>query len=203
MNKNIEYYNENAEEFYNSTVNTDMSNLYADFLSRILPGGVILDAGCGSGRDSKYFLEHGFEVVAFDASSEMCNRASKLLNRKVLNLRFDEIDFENCFDGIWACASLLHVPPADMSDTLLKLKKSLKKNGIFYASFKSGIGVTDKVSRSFTNYDEKSIKELFNEAGFEVLDIKSTHDNRPGREEEAWTNIIVRNTERIKDINER
>ena len=136
MNKNIEYYNENAEEFYDSTVNTNMSNLCADFLSRVLPGGVILDAGCGSGRDSKYFLEHGFEVVAFDASSEMCNRASKLLNRKVLNLRFDEIDFENCFDGIWACASLLHVPPTEMPDTLLKLKKSLKKNGIFYASFK-------------------------------------------------------------------
>ena len=97
--KNIEYYNENAQTFYENTVNADMSFWRDKFEAYVTDGGRILDAGCGSGRDSRAFKQHGFSVVAFDASREMCKRASELLGEEVWQMRFDEIAFDEEFDG--------------------------------------------------------------------------------------------------------
>lgn len=113
---NIDYYNNNADAFFKSTVNTDMS-LWRDKFESYLPANsTILDAGCGSGRDSLAFKQHGHSVVAFDASSEMCRMASDLIGQQVLQMRFDEMEFVDEFDGVWACASLLHVPNEDFYD---------------------------------------------------------------------------------------
>jgi SAM-dependent methyltransferase len=84
------------------------------FEAYISKSGRILDAGCGSGRDSHAFKQHGYSVVAFDASTEMCRMASKLIRQKVLLMRFDGMDFEDEFDGVWACSSLLHVSYEDL-----------------------------------------------------------------------------------------
>ncbi|MBO4679708.1 MAG: class I SAM-dependent methyltransferase [Lachnospiraceae bacterium] len=123
--KNIEYYNENAESFYNNTVNADMSFWRDKFEAYVVDGGRILDAGCGSGRDSRAFRQHGFSIVAFDASREMCRMASELLGEEVWQMRFDEIAFDEEFDGIWACASLLHVAEDELPGVLKRLHKAL------------------------------------------------------------------------------
>ena len=97
MDKNIEYYNENAETFFAGTVNADMSAWRDKFETYVIDGGRILDAGCGSGRDSRAFKQHGYSVVAIDASKEMCRRASELLSQEVWQMKFDEISFDDEF----------------------------------------------------------------------------------------------------------
>ena len=141
MDNNIEYYNKNAEAFFEGTVNADMSLWRDKFEKYVSSGGRILDAGCGSGRDSKAFIQHGYSVVAFDASKEMCRMASELIGQEVWQMKFDEISFNEEFDGIWACASLLHVHGEELPKTLESLRKALIKSGIIYVSFKYGDGL--------------------------------------------------------------
>ncbi|MCR5721877.1 MAG: class I SAM-dependent methyltransferase [Lachnospiraceae bacterium] len=191
MNKNIEYYNENAQRFYETTVNVDMSLWRDKFESYVVDGGRILDAGCGSGRDSKAFKKHGYSVVAIDASKEMCRLASELLDQEVWQMRFDEIAFDEEFDGIWACASLLHVHMDELPGILNKLRKALKKSGILYASFKYGEGERNRGERTFSDFTEESVRKLLEEAGFILKDCGVTPDVRPGREDEKWINAIA------------
>lgn len=189
---NIEYYNQNADSFYENSVEADMSEWQNRFLCHIPAGGRILDAGCGSGRDSKAFIKKGFSVVAFDASREMCKRASELLGQEVWQMRFEEMSFEDEFDGVWACASLLHVNEQDLPEILKKIHKSLKVNGLFYASFKYGEGKRERGERSFIDFTEESIKPILVMSRFDVIETGITSDIRPGRKNEKWTNVIAR-----------
>ena len=190
IDKNVEYYNINADSFFEGSVNADMSEVRHRFLKYIPDGGRILDAGCGSGRDSKAFLDAGYDVVSFDASEEMCKRASKYIGIDVMNLRFEEISFDKEFDGIWACATLLHVPMDELPVIMKKLHNALKENGALYASFKYGEGTTLRGERKFSDFTEKSIVPLFETAGFEIVSNIVGSDSRPGRESEKWVNVI-------------
>lgn len=192
MDNNIEYYNKNAEAFLESTVNADMSLWRDKFEKYVTDGGRILDAGCGSGRDSRAFKQHGYSVVAFDASSEMCRMASELIGQEVWQMRFDEISFDEEFDGIWACASLLHVSGEDLPEIIVKLHKALVQNGTLYVSFKYGDGFKQRGDRTFTDFTEKSVKLLLCNAGFEILECGVTSDIRPDRADEKWVNVIAR-----------
>ncbi len=191
-NNNIDYYNQNADSFYESTVETDMSEWQNRFLKHIPAGGRILDAGCGSGRDSKAFIKQGYSVVAFDASREMCKKASELIGQEVWQIRFDEMAFNDEFDGVWACASLLHVNDKDLPEIFKKIHKALKENGILYASFKYGEGKRERGERSFIDFTEESIKPILRMYGFDIIESGITSDIRPGRENEKWTNVIAR-----------
>ena len=189
---NIEYYNQNADSFYESSVEADMSEWQNRFLRHIPAGGRILDAGCGSGRDSKAFIKQGFSVVAFDASREMCKRASELLGQEVWQMRFEEMSFDDEFDGVWACASLLHVGDNDLSDIFKKIHNALKEDGILYASFKYGDGKKERGERRFIDFTEESIKPILLMSGFEIVDSGISSDIRPGRENENWTNVVAK-----------
>lgn len=138
MNETITYYNQNAEEYFNKTVNVSMQELYDQFEAYLKPGDRILDLGCGSGRDSRYFLSRGYDVVSVDGSKEMCRLAEKYIGRDVRNITFAELDYNNEFDAVWACASLLHVDSDKLFEVFSRIKKSLKDKGVIYASWKYG-----------------------------------------------------------------
>lgn len=192
IDNNIEYYNINAESFIAGTQNADMSLWRDKFESYVADGGRILDAGCGSGRDSKAFLQHGYSVVAFDASREMRKAAARFIGQEVWQMKFDEISFDEEFDGIWACASLLHVSYDELPDILQKLRKALVPGGMIYVSFKYGEGSMTKGERTFSNFTEASVTELLKDAHFEVKECGITSDVREGRADEKWINAIAR-----------
>ena len=125
MNNTLEYYNQNSEAFYSGTVNADMSELYAHFEPLLPAGASILDLGCGSGRDSKAFIDLGYHVTAIDGSEEFCRSASEYLGINGPCMRFDEISYDNEFDAVWACASLLHVPKDEIHSILQKAHHKL------------------------------------------------------------------------------
>lgn len=193
QNETLDYYNKNAQEFCQSTVNADMSVCYQMFEKYLPRGGKILDLGCGSGRDSKYFLSQGYEVVSVDGSEEICKCAREYLQRPVQCVRFEEMNFSQEFDGVWACASLLHVEKDKLSDVLKRVFLSLKENGILYASFKYGTEEREKDGRYFVDLDEASVRELLEKDGmFQGLECRLTGDVRVGRGSELWVNVVGR-----------
>jgi len=188
----MDYYDRNAREFFDNTVHLTMEHLYQPFLELIPKHGRILDAGCGSGRDSLYFREQGYSVTAMDNSEELVKLASDLLGEDVLLLSFDEIEFSNEFDGIWACASLLHVPKSSINDALHRLTGALKDGGVLYASFKYGNGETIERKRLFNNYTEESFGLLLKEhPSLRILRVWKTEDVRQDRRGKYWLNTFV------------
>ncbi|KJW03421.1 tellurite resistance TehB family protein [Rickettsia endosymbiont of Ixodes pacificus] len=137
--KNIQYYNNNAQEFYNRTINADLSDNYKAFTSYLPEKAHILDAGCGVGRDTKYFLSQGYQVTAFDGLTEMVKLATKETGIDVLHSTFQDVNFKKSFDGVWAQATLLHVPYV-----YKKVHAALKPEGIFYASYGYGSDIIQR-----------------------------------------------------------
>lgn len=189
----LQYYQENAAEFIESTQNIDMSELYGPFLALLPSTGAILDAGCGSGRDTKFFIQRGFQLVAFDGSPEIVRIASEKINHDVLLLTFSDLDFHGQFDGVWACASTLHVLAKDMQSVLGKLADALKTGGVMYTSYKYGEGESIRGGRHFSNYTESTLGELVAQVPkLKLHEIWRTKDLRPGRQEEIWINALLR-----------
>lgn len=109
---------------------------YDKFLKHIPKGGCILDFGCGSGRDSKYFLDSGYKIKAIDGSKKLCELAQQYIKQKVENMYFSDLNDINTYDGIWCCASLLHIPQNELIEVLNKIINATKNNGIIYISKK-------------------------------------------------------------------
>ncbi|WP_421931549.1 class I SAM-dependent methyltransferase [Phenylobacterium sp.] len=187
------YYDENADRFFADTAHADMSQARRRFVEALAPGARILDAGCGSGRDALAFREAGFEVTAFDGSAQMARRASAHTGLEVLHLTFDQVTWREAFDGLWSCASLLHVPRAELPGVMARLRDALVPGGVWEMSFKLGTGERQAYGRHFTDLDEASARVLIAEVGgLETLDLTLGRDVRPGRENEGWVNLLVR-----------
>ena len=106
----LTYYDNHADEFYRSTVSVEFTAVQDRFLEKLKKGSYILDFGCGSGRDTKYFLERGYYVDATDGSAKLCKRASQYTGIQVKQMLFEELSVVDKYDGIWACSSVLHLP---------------------------------------------------------------------------------------------
>ena len=189
----LDYYNEKTEEFIDATVNVDFSETQDKFLSLLPQGAHILDFGCGSGRDTKYFLDKGFLVTATDGSVELCKFASELSGIEVKQMFFEELSEIETFDGIWACSSILHLPYAELKDVIQKMICAVKCGGIIYTSFKYGTFEGERNGRYFTDMDEAKFNEFlqnFSDVKLEALWVKG--DVRPDRSAEKWLNLILR-----------
>ena len=190
--KTLEYYNQNNKVFIDGTLNVDFSETQDKFLSFLKPGDKILDFGCGSGRDTKYFLEAGMKVDAIDGSEEMCRIASEYTGIEVQQMLFQELDAHDQYDGIWACASILHLPKNDLKIVLQKMATALKKHGFIYTSFKYGEFEGERNGRYFTDFTIDTFQTLIQDIeGLQIKEDWTTGDVRPGRGEERWLNLIL------------
>ena len=193
MKSTIKYYNTNAITFVAGTVSVDFSSVQNLFLDMLPKCAHILDFGCGSGRDTKYFLEQGHTVDATDGSLELCKAAAEYTGISVKHQMFQELDATNVYDGIWACASILHVKKEELPEILGKMNVALKKHGVMYLSFKYGDFEGERNGRYFTDMTEESMKNLLQEfPELKVGKLWITGDVREGREDERWLNVILK-----------
>lgn len=188
--KTIDYYNKRAEEFTASTLKVDMESLYQPFLELLPQSARILDLGCGSGRDSLAFKNKGYYVDAMDYSEELVKKATELTDIPVKYQSFYDLNEVSVYDGIWACASLLHCQRNRLSEVLEKMVQALKPHGVIYMSFKYGDSDREKDGREFTDLNEQQAQELL--AQFDQVSLIQqwiTIDRRPDRCEE-WLNML-------------
>lgn len=197
----LDYYNQHAQEFIARTANLDMSLVYEPFLALVPSGGRILDAGCGSGRDSAEFLKRGYQVTAFDGSTEMVRFATERTGLPVLHLTFDAISWREEFDAVWAFASLLHLPKGEMSDALPRLTSALKPGGVLFVSLKAGTHEGEREGRWFTDTTPDALRSVLDGVpGLKVLTIWETADARPDRVGTRWVNALSTRSDSIHPV---
>ncbi len=193
ISETIEFYNQNAIEFTKETVNVDFKESQDKFLKLLNKGDSILDFGCGSGRDIKYFAKQGMNVEGIDGSTKLCKIASEYTGMKIKNMLFQDLKEENRYNGIWACSSILHLSKDELKLVLLKMTKALKDNGIIYISFKYGDFEGKRNGRYFTDFTMQEFCNFSKDIkGLHLEEQWITDDVRKGRKEEKWLNIILR-----------
>lgn len=193
MDTTINYYNKNTEDFINQTASVDFTDTQNAFLQFLPKGAKILDFGCGSGRDTRFFLEQGYSVDAIDGATEICKAASDYTGIAVKQMYFHELDEVEKYDGIWACASILHVKRSELPDIIKKMCVATKTDGVIYISFKYGEFEGERNGRFFTDMTECSLAELLKEIPeLKVEKQWITGDVREGRGDERWLNVILR-----------
>lgn len=206
----INFYEKNAEAYAALTVTADMSRAYEKFLAYLPHGAKVLDAGCGSGRDSLFFMRQGYRVTMLDASAAMCRCAEKLTGQKALHKTFAEINFDKQFNGIWANASLLHVPEQELEKVLKILYRALKDDGVLYASWKYGEAERWDGERFYCDMTEEKLRRLLARANlkaregletnkglkarvglFDCLECWVAEDSLPSGREQKWLNVVL------------
>ena len=189
MNNN--YYKNNTSEFINNTIDCNMSfhyQLFEKYLSDDTKA--ILDIGFGSGRDSLYFSKK-YKVCSIDPVEEFCEHAKTLGLNNVHCMKVQDMNFDNQFDGIWACASLLHIPSYELVDVLNRCYNALTPNGVMYCSFKVGDFEGERQGRYFLDLIEERFRQYVSKTKFEILEVCTTNDVRPDREEK-WLNVVMK-----------
>lgn len=193
MDKTIEYYNKNSDLFINSTKDVEFDKMQNMLIKHLKKGDCILDLGCGSGRDSKAFLEKGFKVVSVDGSKNLCEFAKNYIGQDVINSTFQDFKSNIKFDGVWACASLLHLPYEELKKVMKNISSMIKLEGYFYLSFKYGDFEGERNGRYFTDMTEEKFKELIKDMKeYKLIEKHITEDVRASRENEKWLNIILK-----------
>ena len=160
----VSSYNREYRKYYRDTAYIDLSEIYNEFRTHISKCGTILDAGCGVGRDTRYFIQHGYKVVSFDASERMVQLCSQYPFSYCLQQSFADIENIEEFDAIWACATLLHLDEDELKDALLRLVNALKPKGMLYFSLKprksSGCKSTEKNGKRYYLYQTRWVEDF-------------------------------------------
>lgn len=194
----MEYYNRNAKVYSEQTLIGKLQENYDKFLKHVQKNAYILDFGCGSGGDSKYFLDNGYKVKAIDGSVEMCKLASKYINQEVNCMKFEELNHIDIYDGIWACSSILHVEKDKLLYILTKMINALKVNGIIYTSFKIGTGYEIKEGKYYNYLTKNEMIETLNKIS-KTIKLIDYFETLPSTKRNAkntiWGNFIIKKFE--------
>ncbi len=190
MNITEQYYLDNSKEFFDSTINADVTPLYDHLLKYVPVKGYILDLGCGSGRDTKAFIDKGFMVDAIDGSMELCALASEYTGIDVKCMDFMQVEYHEKYDAIWACASMLHIGSDMLPEVVNKLRGAIRPNGIWYMSFKYGDFEGERDGRFFVDMTSEKFRIIFDRLnGWSLLEEWDSEDVRRGKNVK-WYNVI-------------
>ena len=189
----IAYYDAHARDYAEPTRQIDLSRIHDRFLAHVRPGGLILDVGSGAGRDTLAFLERGFEVEAIEPSSELAAATEEFTGIAPRRIRVQELCEVNKFDGIWACASLIHVPHGELQDAVHRIAIAAKPSAPIYISFKLGVGErTAPDGRTFSDLDEVGLRTLVDQIDCLTIDECWISDGEGiARGRNRWINAIL------------
>ncbi len=188
----MSYYDENAQAFIDNTLNIDMAELYSKFIEKLPAKGMILDIGCGPGRDLNYFYKNGFRAIGLEPSEELASFARKYSNCEVIGTTIQNFESNQLFDGIWACASLLHLESSILIESFKKVSGMMNDNSVFYCSFKLGDFEGYRNGRFFNDQTLESISKIL-PLELKISEHWITEDLRPDRNEQ-WLNLIIRSS---------
>lgn len=193
QDKTLEFYNHNADRFIDNTACADMRVTQDRFLSRVKSGGTILDFGCGSGRDAEYFIKAGYRVDAVDGSAEIVRKTAERTELPVKQMLFQDLSAMDQYDGIWACASILHLPREELKSVIRKMSAAIRRDGVIYTSFKYSAFEGWRNGRYFTDFTEGSFQAFLQDIyELEITECWITADVRHGRNGEKWLNLLLR-----------
>jgi 2-polyprenyl-3-methyl-5-hydroxy-6-metoxy-1,4-benzoquinol methylase len=195
----IDYYNKNIQSYIERTFQVEMEDAQDRFLKHLPPKARILDAGCGPGRDALAFTKKGYSVLGFDAALEMVKYVKEQLHIPAMQGFFQEMEFSEEFEGIWASASLIHVSPSALSDVLHRFWKALTPNGILAFSFKEGVGIKKEGDRIFTYMNKENLFPYVED--FIILDQwNATPKEGVNLTPCTWLNTVVRKKNRMPKL---
>jgi SAM-dependent methyltransferase len=187
------YYKEHARDYFEKTVSADVEHLYDRFLPLLPARARILDAGSGSGRDLRAFRLRGYRPIGVDASEELVELAKAYSGAPCFAGRLEDLEYQECFDGLWACASVVHFPKSALSLVLERFRAALVAGGVMYVSVQNGTGEKlAKDGRFYAYYQRAEFLQILKEADFRVEDVWLTADALPGRDSLEWINVIAR-----------
>lgn len=152
----IESYNKTAKAYAARVEGMSLERQVNSFLSYLSKGSLVLDLGCGSGRDAKNFTEKGYSVIGVDLSDKLLEIARENAPQAEFKLMdIADLNFpDGYFDGVWAAGSLLHLPKGEVPGVIGKVYDLLKPEGVFYISVKEGAGEVLKPDERY-GYVEK------------------------------------------------
>lgn len=190
---NLAFYEANAKTYAAQTAGANLNHLYAPFLALLPKGARILDVGCGGGRDLKVFQERGYRPHGIDPSPALAHIAREWSACETWIGRVEELEAENEFDGVWACASLLHLPKGILPTAMSRIRRALVNGGILFLSVQRGVGQgIDEDGRFVARYDCSALRVAVASANFQVLDLWLSEDTLPGRAAITWLNLLAK-----------
>ncbi len=197
-NATIEYYNKTVIEFVNRTKDMNASKYYDFFLPHLRPHSHILDLVCGSGRDSKVFLDMGYRVTSIDGASELVKIATELTGQDVICARFDEIDYNEEFDGIWAFASIFHAERNELIEIFNKMRLALKAGGFVYCSFPAEIFTSVNKNLCFTEFSLDDLSKFLEPIPkLSIINSFIQCNTRADGAVFRWLNVLIQRTNRM------
>lgn len=190
----LAFYAKEAVAYGTRSDNISTPKHLSKFIAELPRTATVLDLGCGTGRDTLALIEEGFNVTAVDGSAAMAREAEKRIGRPVRVQLFEDLDDTNAFDGIWANASLLHVPRAGLPNVLARVHRALKPGGLLAASFKSGGQEgRDKLDRYYNYLNADELTAHLQEAGtWETLTLSEGRGTGYDGTETGWVVAFAR-----------
>lgn len=190
----LTYYTKNAVLYARRTWCLDVEEPRRRFVALLPEQARILDAGCGSGRDTLAFRRSGFDVTAYDASPSMAKEATRRSGVNVSTRRHADLDEKAAYDGIWCCASLLHIPLGAWPATLTNFRQALREEGVLYLSVKDGGGkdgegtVRDAAGRLMVSLDAHTLGTMARMVGLTIQEFWTNS----GADGQIWLNLLAR-----------
>ena len=192
------YYESNAEHYAAETFSADMSEQYQRFLPLLKKGAKILDVGSGSGRDACYFQKHGYQVTALEPSKNLCREIRKVFSGEIICSDIQNYQPKERYDGIWACASLIHLQEEEILRFFEKIDLYLNDNGVVYVSGKNGISTGEvEDGRFFLEFTEQLVEKILTVNEQLKLEQLWYTEDVSGRRGFQWLNVVLRMMKKV------